>query len=166
MKKNENLKVIIAGADRRAYSYDAPTKDGSWKEYLLAKISGIKRENIMFTGLLDYNDYRRLLWRSNMHCYLTKPYVTSWSLFEAAACGARLAINKCPATENIVEEKSVTWLDLNSSEQMIKRIDEEINSSNNRESKLLSRYKLKNSLIQWENLINKGLTEKHLDDND
>ena len=98
--------VVIAGADRCAYSYTAPDHEGSWKKHLLAKLGSFEgRERIHFTGLLTYNDYRNLLWRSNLHCYFTRPYVTSWSLFEAAACGARLAVNKSPATSGITEKE-------------------------------------------------------------
>ena len=38
LNKTRNLEVFIAGIDRRAYSYDAPTKGGSWKEYMIKKI--------------------------------------------------------------------------------------------------------------------------------
>ena len=113
LRKNKNLVVVIAGADRRAYSYDAPSHNGSWRRHLLEELGNFDgRERIIFTGLLTYTDYRLLLWRSNLHCYLTRPYVTSWSLFEAAACGAHLAVNKSPATHGIAKENSVTWLDL------------------------------------------------------
>ena len=159
LSTNNDLKVVIAGADRRAYSYDAPSHNGSWKEYMLSTIEDIKvKDRIMFTGLLDYQDYRALLWRTNLHCYLTKPYVTSWSLFEAAGCGARLAVNRNSATSGIVEEESVTWLDLESQNQMLKKMNEALTSGKNKHSKLLKKYSLTNSLVKWENIINKGLT--------
>ena len=71
-------------------------------------------------GLLNYHDYRELLWRSDLHCYFTRPYVTSWSLFEAAACGAKLTVNKVRATEGVMEEESMTWLNLDDEENMVK----------------------------------------------
>ena len=85
------LQVVIAGRDRCAYSYGAPSHDGSWKKRILEEIGDfIGKERLHFTGLMPYIHYRKLLQRSNLHCYFTRPYVTSWSLFEAAACGARL----------------------------------------------------------------------------
>ena len=94
LRKNKNLVVVIAGADRRAYSYDAPSHNGSWRRHLLEELGNFDgRERIIFTGLLTYTDYRLLLWRSNLHCYLTRPYVTSWSLFEAVP-RFHLAVNK------------------------------------------------------------------------
>ena len=37
-KRYDDLQVVVAGADRRAYSYDAPTHEGSWKNHLLAEL--------------------------------------------------------------------------------------------------------------------------------
>ena len=55
-------------------------------------------------------NYRLMLQRSNLHCYLTKPYVTSWSLFEVAACGTPIITNRSPATTgtiSIPEENTI-----------------------------------------------------------
>ena len=66
LKEYDDLYVVVAGADRQAYSYPAPTVSGSWKEYQLSKLSDRKVKRIVFTGLLNYTDYRTLLWRSNL----------------------------------------------------------------------------------------------------
>ena len=59
LAEDPNLQVVIAGADRRAYSYDAPSHNGSWREHLLAELGDFTgRERITFTGLLTYTDYR------------------------------------------------------------------------------------------------------------
>ena len=122
--RDETTYAVIAGADRRAYSYEAPSHDGSWKQFLLAELGEqIPLDRILFTGLLDYTDYRALLWRSNLHCYFTRPYVTSWSLFEAAACGARLAVNKSPATQGIAKDESVTWVDLDNQQDLTQKLN-------------------------------------------
>ena len=111
---NETAHIVIAGADRRAYSYDAPIKGGSWKEYMLSELGDkLDTRRVIFCGLLTYEDYRKLLWRSDLHCYFTRPYVTSWSLFEAAACGAKLVCNREPATLDIAVEGTINWVELN-----------------------------------------------------
>lgn len=72
------LQVVIAGRDRVAYSYTAPGCGGSWKQYLLEELGDVPgRERIHFTGLLNYGQYRQLLWRSDCHCSFSRPYVLS-----------------------------------------------------------------------------------------
>ena len=156
-KKFDDLIVVIAGADRRAYSYDAPSHEGSWKNHLLAELNDqIPSNKLYFTGLLDYNDYRELLWRTNLHCYFTKPYVTSWSLFEAAACGARLAVNKNQATEGIIEEKSANWVSLDDQINLTQQL-EILLAEPGTQSKLCPEFDLQTSLKKWERLLNSAL---------
>ena len=156
-KRYDDLQVVVAGADRRAYSYDAPSHEGSWKNHLLAELKNqIPNDRLLFTGLLDYNDYRKLLWRTNLHCYFTKPYVTSWSLFEAAACGAHLAVNKNPATEGIIEEKTANWVSLDDQVLLAQQL-EVLLAKPGIQSKLNSEFDLQTSLKQWEQLLNSAL---------
>jgi glycosyltransferase involved in cell wall biosynthesis len=152
-----DLDVVIAGADRRAYSYDAPSHGGSWKEHELAKLGRFKgRNRVHFTGLLNYHDYRQLLWRSNLHCYFTRPYVTSWSLFEAASCGARLAVSKGQATNGIVEADTVYWVDLDDQEALTRGMRQGLIQPAIY-SQILPGYELSRSLQQWGDLLNRAL---------
>lgn len=158
LEKDPDLQIIIAGADRSAYSYEAPNQNGSWKDFMLEELGPFKGEQrVLFTGLLNYTDYRRLLWRTDLHCYLTHPYVTSWSLFESASCGAYLAISRNEATENIVEEKSVVWLDLAKPKALSKSLNTTLNDSSKPRSKILPGYDLNKALSDWGELLNQGI---------
>ena len=65
-----DLDVVIAGRDRSAYSYPAPGCNGSWKQWMLQELrSSCDTSEIYFTGLLNFGEYRQLLWRTNLHCY-------------------------------------------------------------------------------------------------
>jgi glycosyltransferase involved in cell wall biosynthesis len=157
LEADPHLQVVIAGADRRAYSYDAPGHGGSWKEHLLAEVGDCTgRDRILFTGLLTYNDYRLLLWRSTLHCYFTRPYVTSWSLFEAAACGARLAVSIGAATEGIVEPGSVRWVDLDDQASLTTRLQAGLEQPG-KTARILKGFDLSASLERWETLLNRSL---------
>lgn len=102
------LQVVIAGSDRQAYSYPAPSHGGSWKQTMLAELGGVEgAERIHFTGSLVYEDYRSLLWRSDLHCYFTRPFVTSWSLLEAVACGTPLCLTANGATAMVADQARV-----------------------------------------------------------
>ena len=156
-----NLKVVIAGRDRRAYSYDAPYHEGSWKNKVLEELGNFKGiERVHFMGLMPYNHYKQLLQRSNLHCYCTRPYVTSGSIFEAAACGARLCVNQSAATEGVVENpESVAWVDIDNEKAIKQTIVRELQKHNSKQrSKLKEEFSLPNSLTQWQNLINDWLT--------
>ena len=159
-KAVEGLEVVIAGADRCAYSYAAPNHKGSWKQHLLNELkTQIPIDRIHFTGLLNYIDYRARLWHSNLHCYFTRPYVTSWSLFEAAACGARLCVNRCPATEGVVADPAtVAWVDLDDVHSISQTLQNRLRSGSPRSS-MDPRHSLQLSLQHWQAVVNKALTQ-------
>ena len=71
-----------------------------------------------FTGLLNYGDYVKLLQRSDLHAVFSRPYVTSWGLFQAAACGARLLLNRDPSIQHVVGEQQAVWGDLDDLDQL------------------------------------------------
>ena len=157
LEKYSDLEVVIAGIDRRAYSYDAPNHSGSWKEHMLAELGPFQgKDRVHFVGLLTYPDYRNLLWRTTLHCYFTRPYVTSWSLFEAAACEAKLAISKGPATEGIVKPESAVWVDLDDQNNIETTLSEGLEKPN-KKSKILPGFELSHCIQKWEKLLNSGL---------
>ena len=97
-----NLHVIVFGNDRSAYSYPSPHPSGSWKQYILAELDGeLDLNRLHFTGLLNYGDLVNLFRRSDLHCYFTRPYVVSWGVFQAAACGAKLLVNSFPGIDEV-----------------------------------------------------------------
>ncbi len=154
----ESLKVIIAGSDRIAYSYGPPDGGKSWKEYTLEKYELKNFSNrIIFTGLLSYYDYRQLLIRSDLHCYFSKPYVTSWGFFEAVACGVHILTNECKATEHIAVEESIYRVNLEDQCETINTMISILKTSKHekRVSKLISNeFCLSECMNKWELLLN------------
>lgn len=161
LERFPNLQVVIAGQDRVAYSYSAPECDGSWKKYMLAELQGVAGlDRVHFTGSLVYREYQLLLCRSDLHVYFTRPYVTSWGLFQAAASGAHLMVNRDPAITYVLKEHQALWVDLDDQEALAQSAAEWLAGSKERRnavrsSLLLPEWELQSCLKTWENWINR-----------
>lgn len=79
----------VVGSDRVAYGGDenhiAPHK--TFKEWVLAN-NTIDLSKFKFIGRLPQEELATLLAASDLHIYLTVPFVLSWSMMDAMSCGA------------------------------------------------------------------------------
>ena len=154
-----SLHVVIAGQDRQAYSYPAPTHEGSWKRFMLAELGHFPGcERLCFVGSLDYARYRDLLRRSDLHCYFSRPYITSWSLFEAVACGTRLMVNSGPHTSGLLPHGVARWVDLDDSLGLLSAAQAHLEAAPHlqqdlRQSLLPESFGLAASLSGWQSLL-------------
>lgn len=164
MKALPRLEVVIAGQDRCAYSYPAKRPDGSWKGALLDELGDfLDHSRIHFTGSLMYGEYQQMLNRSDLHVYFTRSYVTSWGLFQAAACGTPLLVNKDPATSYVLGDDQAYWVDLDDHDENVNRAFAVLSNAvasrqNKRTSLLRSEWKLEVCLKRWEEVINSQLS--------
>ncbi|WP_158743131.1 glycosyltransferase, partial [Acidisphaera sp. L21] len=55
-------------------------------------------------GLVPYDDHIRLLQRSDVHTYLSYPFIASWSLREALACGCAIVAADTPAVAEFLTD--------------------------------------------------------------
>lgn len=125
-----NLHVIVFGNDRAAYSYPSPHPSGSWKQYILEELEGhLDLNRLHFTGLINYGELVQLFRRSDLHCYFTRPYIVSWGVFQAAACGARLLVNDFPGLDEVFDGKpSFTPVNLDRQEDVNASVVHYLNS--------------------------------------
>jgi glycosyltransferase involved in cell wall biosynthesis len=86
LKARPDAIVSMVGGDE--ISYGAPHPHGTWREVMLKELAGqLDLSRIYFTGKIPYADHLALLKRSDAHVYFSYPFVASWSLREALACG-------------------------------------------------------------------------------
>jgi glycosyltransferase involved in cell wall biosynthesis len=81
-----DARVILVGGDN--VSYGATPKGGTWRKKMLDEMGDrLDMSRVHFTGRVTYETYVKILQRSDVHVYLTYPFVASWSLRESMAAG-------------------------------------------------------------------------------
>jgi len=100
--QREDVVFVCVGSDRCCYGNDKQlTKGKSYREHVLAQ-DGFDLERFLFTGPVPRNVLADILSASDLHVYLTVPFVLSWSLMNALACGCTvLASDTEPVREMI-----------------------------------------------------------------
>jgi glycosyltransferase involved in cell wall biosynthesis len=103
--------VIVVGADRIAYGgdeqYIAPFK--SFKDWCLAPGTH-DLSRIHFVGRIPPLELARVLAATDLHLYLTVPFVLSWSMMDAMSCGATVLGSDTPPVAEMVTEGSTGLL--------------------------------------------------------
>jgi len=86
LKARGDIKVIMVGGDD--VSYGSRLAVGNWREHFQKEMAGrYDTTRVLMPGQIPYPTYLAMLQRSDAHVYLTYPFVASWSLREALACG-------------------------------------------------------------------------------
>lgn len=124
LRRRPNLHVVIAGEDRVHYGERLPQGD-SWKRRMLTELPEIDSGRLHFVGTLPADHYRLLLQASSAHVYLTVPFVLSWSLLDAMACGcAVIGSDTAPIREVVKDGENGLLVDFFSPTDMAARIEE------------------------------------------
>jgi len=95
---------VVVGADRICYGGDEKRiKHKTFREHVLAQ-DDYDLSKFHFTGVVPVPTLVDIFSLSDLHIYLTVPFVLSWSLMNALACGCTvLASNTAPVREMIVD---------------------------------------------------------------
>ena len=96
---------VIVGADGVSYGAPPPRPHRSYREMLLTEVgAALDAARTHFVGRLPYADFVRLLQLSRLHVYLSYPFVLSWSMLEAMACGALVLGSATPPVREMIED--------------------------------------------------------------
>jgi glycosyltransferase involved in cell wall biosynthesis len=96
------VRFVVVGEDRVAYGGDPRHTGGqTFKQHVLAQ-DDYDLDRIHFVAQVQPPQLARLLSLSDLHVYLTVPFVLSWSCLDAMACGCTvLGSDTAPVREVI-----------------------------------------------------------------
>jgi glycosyltransferase involved in cell wall biosynthesis len=100
-RRNDVL-FIVVGEDRICYGGDQDAiGKRTFKEWVLAQDT-YDLSRFVFTGLLPTPTLAELFAISDLHIYLTAPFVLSWSLMDALACGTTVLASDTPPVREMI----------------------------------------------------------------
>jgi glycosyltransferase involved in cell wall biosynthesis len=98
-RRRPQARIVVAGDDRVVYG----ARGDSWKARMLAELPQLDQSRLHFAGTLPTDQYRALLQTSSAHVYLTVPFVLSWSLLDAMACGTPVVGSDTAPVREVIE---------------------------------------------------------------
>jgi glycosyltransferase involved in cell wall biosynthesis len=94
---------VVVGDEQIYYGWDPHFTGGaSFKQWTLAR-GETELSRFLFVGHVAGAELARLLCRSDLHVYLSVPFVLSWSLFDALACGCVVLAGDTPPVREVIE---------------------------------------------------------------
>ncbi len=113
---------VVVGSDRVCYGGDAKhIRHATFREHVLAG-DDYDMSKFLFTGTVPVSTLVDILSYSDLHIYLTVPFVLSWSLVDALACGCTvLASNTAPVVEMIADGENGLLVDFFDVEGLARR---------------------------------------------
>lgn len=94
---------VVVGSDRICYGGDEKhIRHKTFREHVLAQ-DDYDLSRFLFTGLVPTQTLVELLSLSDLHIYLTVPFVLSWSLVDAMACGCTILASDTPPVREMIQ---------------------------------------------------------------
>jgi glycosyltransferase involved in cell wall biosynthesis len=123
LRRRPRAHVVIVGGDEVSYGRRLPAGE-SYRQRMLAEVA-IDPARVHFLGRIPYSQFVDLLHASSVHVYLTYPFVLSWSMLEAMACGCLVIGSATPPVQEVIRDRANGLLvDFFSTAQIADRVDE------------------------------------------
>ena len=101
-ERRSDVLFVVVGEDRVCYGGDLEfTGKKTFKQWVLDR-DDYDLSRFLFTGLMPIRDLVQLFSLSDLHIYLTVPFVLSWSLLDALACGTTVLASATPPVQEVV----------------------------------------------------------------
>ncbi len=127
LEKRPNAHAVIMGDTKVSYGQE-PTDFASWQDKLLAEVGHrLDPQRVHFTGFLPREVYRSVLQVSKIHFYYTYPFLLSWSMLEAMACGALvIGSDTAPVREILKHNENGLVLPFFDKENLINELEQRL----------------------------------------
>jgi len=104
MAQRPNAHVVIMGKEQASYGAE-PEGFDTWQDMMLDEV-GVYLDpgRVHLVGFLNKDQYREVLQVSKAHVYLTYPFILSWSLLEAMACGAPIVASATAPVKEFIRQ--------------------------------------------------------------
>ena len=153
-QRRPNLHVLVVGADIVAYG--AQRHDGrSWGDWAKQDLP-LDPSRTHWMQSLQTDLYQKVLACSDVHLYLTVPFVLSWSLLEAMAAGCCIVASDTPPVREVLTDgQTGVLVDFFSPELQAKAIEALLDSDDRRQClgaaarKAVGPYDCKRGLKAW-----------------
>jgi glycosyltransferase involved in cell wall biosynthesis len=99
----DNVVFLIAGQDKTFYGHElGHIGQQSFKDYVLSK-DKYDLERFHFLGLIPTDQLVGLFSASDLHFYLTVPYILSWSMMQAMATGCTILGSATAPVQEVIQ---------------------------------------------------------------
>ena len=156
-RRRPHCHAVIVGEDRVCYG--SRRQDGKTYKQAMLEQFPLDMSRVHFTDGLPYPDYLKVLQASDVHVYLTYPFVLSWSMMEAMSVGCAIVASDTPPVKEMIRAgESGLLVDFFSPQQIADRVEEALENRDRMEE---IRTNARETILQHYNL--QKLLPQHLE---
>jgi glycosyltransferase involved in cell wall biosynthesis len=123
-ERRPNAHFIVVGENGVSYG-DALPHGETYRQRMLAELPQLDLNRFHFLGRVPYAHFKTILQLSSVHIYLTYPFVLSWSMLEAMACGCLVLGSDTPPVREVISDgENGLLVDFFSPQAIAERVDQ------------------------------------------